>query len=196
MTRRRHHGPASTPERGSFSEWTRHLEAGISSLASTPVSLVMRHGVPSIEEFASEDTLVELLLDHGVHGVPVVDHAGYLVGFVSTTDVVRARHDDGDGEVQVAEGKARELSALGRGFHEERPPRLVREIMTAVAVDLLEHASLAKAAMLMATYRVHQVPVVTESGRVLGMITASDILSWLYEHRDVNRRRQAPKEQH
>jgi CBS domain-containing protein len=157
MTRRhRHAHHHDLAERGPFTEWARHLEAGVSSLSSTPVSEVMRRRVPPIDEHETEATLVELLLDHGVHGVPVVDRDRFLVGFVSATDLVRAHHEDGEGK-----------------------PCVVRELMTAVAVDLVETASLAKAALLMASYRVHQVPVVTELGHVVGMVTASDILAWL-----------------
>jgi CBS domain-containing protein len=157
-----------------FEEWSQHIEAGVSSLLTTPVSQVMRRRVPVIRESAGEDTLVELMLAHSVHGVPVVDEDDFLVGFVSTTDLVRARHEDGDTQVV-------EVNELEPGFHAVSATRTAGELMTPVAVDLVEDASLAKAALLMASYHLHQLPVVAESGRVVGIVTATDLLFWMLD---------------
>lgn len=188
MSRRRHHAdpPALTPEFTTFSDWTRHLEAGISSLATTPVSLVMRRDVPCIDEDASEESLVEMLLDRDIHGVAVVDRDKFLVGFVSTTDVVRTHHDEDDsyGEEPLVPSQL----GLGGGYHEQPVPRSIKEFMTTVAVDVLETASLAKASLLMARYKVHQLPVVRDDGRVAGLITATNILCWMYEQGASSRR--------
>ena len=157
-----------------FEEWSQHIESGVSSLLTTPVAEVMRRGLPVVRESIGEDALVETLLAHGVHGLPVVDDEDFLVGFVSTTDLVRARHDDGDtGVIDVVD--------LGPGFHAVPAERTVGELMTPVAVDLVETASLAKAAMLMASYHLHQIPVVNEMGRVVGLMTATDLLHWLLD---------------
>jgi CBS domain-containing protein len=162
----------------SFEEWSHHIEAGVSTLMTTPVAQVMRRGVPVVRDDVSEEALVELFLAHGVHGLPVVDADGFLVGFVSTTDLVRAHRDDGDddGDQEIVE-----VNDLGAGFHAVPTIRTVGDVMTPVAVDLVESASLAKCALLMASHHLHQIPVVTELGRVVGMMTATDLLYWMLE---------------
>ncbi len=178
----------STPD-PAFEEWSRHLEAGVSSFVTTPVSEVMRRNVPLIREAEDEDAIVETLLAHGVHGAPVVDDDGFLVGFVSTTDLVRARRDDGGTETL-------DLRGLGPGFHAVPVTRTARELMTPVAVDLIETASLAKAALLMASHHLHQIPVVTELGGVVGIVTATDLLFWMLDRIPRRPRRREGREVH
>lgn len=170
-------------------EWSHHIEAGVSSLMTTPVAQVMRRGVPPVRESTSEEALVDLLLSHGIHGLPVVDEEDFLVGFVSTTDLVRARHDDADTDVADVPG-------LGPGFHVVPVTHTAGELMTPVAVDLIETASVAKAALLMASYHLHQIPIVNDLGRVVGVVTATDLLFWMLDRIPRRTRRGGGREVH
>ncbi|MCS6810040.1 MAG: CBS domain-containing protein [Tepidimonas sp.] len=55
-----------------------------------PVAAVMVSPVPAVEPATLLRRLALLLLETGLPGVPVVDAAGTLVGFVSRTDVLKA----------------------------------------------------------------------------------------------------------
>ena len=58
-----------------------HVEAGI-------VDEVMTKTVVSVDEDASIEQVAELMVSRHVHGLPVVNAKGELVGFVSTMDVL------------------------------------------------------------------------------------------------------------
>ena len=55
------------------------------------------------------------------------------------------------------------------------------EIMTPLAVTVSETATIAEASALMALEGVHRLPVVNNamSGRVVGVVSALDVLGWL-----------------
>lgn len=90
-----------------------------------------------------------LLLARNLHAVPVVDHALALIGIVSRSDLVSLRLD-----------------------------HRVDAIMPSRIHALPEDAPLSYAIALMAFERIHEVPIVTEQGEVVGMITANDVLRW------------------
>lgn len=155
------------------------------ALSATTVRSVMRPEVVCVTDDTHEDALMALLLTHNLHGVPVVDEDGLLVGFVSMTDIVRERYENADtgttGPLRVAT-RSGVTYRLGGGFHEEVVPPRVSDFMSNVAVEISERASLATAATLMAARQVNQMPVVSESGQVVGMLHAYDVLRWLHDH--------------
>ena len=60
------------------------------SMARRPVSDVMVSPVPAVAEDTDLRRLAHVLLDTGLPGLPVTDDMGYLSGFVSRTDILRA----------------------------------------------------------------------------------------------------------
>ena len=52
----------------------------------------------------------------------------------------------------------------------------VAEVMTPVVVTLAEDALITEAAQIMIEKRIHRIPVVSESGRVVGIVSAVDLL--------------------
>jgi signal transduction histidine kinase/CheY-like chemotaxis protein len=138
-----------------------------------PISEVMARNVVCVPEHFSVTTLEELLLDRGLSGVPVVDDDGRPVGFVAMTDIVRELH------YRAETTQASADDSLGWGFHEEPEPRTVAQVMTPVAFELPASCLVAKAIRLMATQHVHRVPVVSEAGNLLGIVSAGDIVRYL-----------------
>ncbi len=156
------------------------------SASHTPVSAVMRREFVCAREDVSVESLAAALLDRGLSAAPVIDGRGRPVGYVSTSDLLRAFCEAGDAAEWQVEGPLSRGDAsgdrleLGAGFHAEPPARgTAAEVMTPFAFAVDENASLARAAALMAFERVHQVPVVSRSGRVVGVATAVDVLRWL-----------------
>lgn len=58
--------------------------------ARTPVADLMTSGVVSVTTDTETDEIIELMLDHKIGAVPVVDGEGQVVGIVSYVDVLRA----------------------------------------------------------------------------------------------------------
>jgi CBS domain-containing protein len=121
---------------------------------SVPVASVMSRRVVCVAPETPTSIVRELLLERGMTGAPVVDSKGTVVGFVSRADLLRNRWP--------------------------APPLKASQIMTPLAVTVTETASVAEASALMALEGVHRLPVVNNasSGKVVGVVSAVDILRW------------------
>jgi CBS domain-containing protein len=147
----------------------RHLPA---MATRTPIVRAMTHDVFCVRDDVSEATLAELLMSRDLNGAPVVDADARLCGFVSIADLVRWWEDNGDTHEEVP--------GLEDGFHEEPIARAtVAEIMNRAPIAIAESASIADAVLLLVEKRVAHAPVVSASGRVVGMISALDLLAWM-----------------
>jgi CBS domain-containing protein len=132
------------------------------------VDEVMVRNVISVHPDTSLRTATELMLEHGISGLPVVDEAGRLVGMLSKTDLVRHRLDE-DSEASVS---------LPSGQH-VLEGTTVEDVMTRQVLTAPAGASLAEAAKIMAIAGVHRVPVVTPEGALTGLVTTSDLVRWV-----------------
>jgi CBS domain-containing protein len=102
-------------------------------------------------------TVAEILADHDIGGVPVVDSAGQLVGVISQTNLVHLW--------------------ASSAAPSDWPALLVRDVMTAPAVTIRGSASLKQAAQLMTERGVHRLVVVGDDpGVALGVIADSDLV--------------------
>lgn len=128
------------------------------------------------------EALTAMILERNISGAPVVDAAGRPVGVVSKTDLIREQQAAGDDQETERLVTRRQGFESGPGFHAERITRAtVGEIMMPIAFTLPETASVSRAAALMALEGVHRVPVISEEGKVVGILSAMDILRWLAE---------------
>jgi len=149
--------------------------------AATPVSAIMSDPF-SIRPELSMQEIASLFVDRKISGVPVVDEAGKAIGVVSKTDLIEAQAsglatDQGPSRLPLV---TRDHEKLGKGFHAQNVSALTaKELMTPVVHSLPESASVAEAVALMAKQRVHRLPIVTGSGRVVGMVTTLDITRWV-----------------
>ncbi|MFO0572110.1 MAG: CBS domain-containing protein [Polyangiaceae bacterium] len=160
----------------------RNKDGAPGAAETTVVSEVMTRNVVCVPPELGVEALTSLFLERGISGAPVVDGAGRALGVVSKTDVLRDYADRGEtaevGKPEVHQGG---ISAeLDRGMHVQalREPT-VRDVMTPLAFTLPESASIARASALMALEGVHRVPVVTSAGKVVGILSALDVLRWL-----------------
>jgi CBS domain-containing protein len=117
----------------------------------TPVSQIMTADVWCARDDLDLPSLRRILVERRFTGVPVVDDLGRCIGVVSMTDLVRA-----------GTGAAR-----------------VRDVMERLTFVLPDNASISQAAALMALEHVHRVPIVTDDGKVAGIVSSIDILGWL-----------------
>jgi CBS domain-containing protein len=98
-----------------------------------------------------------LLDQHHIHGLPVVDDAGLLVGVISATDMLRARTTE-------------HLWAAWPGLK-------VRHLMSAPPITIGLDATLEEAAATMEAEQVHRLVVVgDDDGAPVGILSTSDIV--------------------
>ncbi|SDX77234.1 CBS domain-containing protein [Halobellus clavatus] len=107
------------------------------------------------------DTLVEdaakKMLDEEIGSVVVVDD-GHLVGILTNTDFVRI----------VAERRPKDQTP-------------VSEYMSDTAVTTTAQVPIAQVAESMIEHGIHHVPVVDDGGAVIGMVTTTDLASYVSE---------------
>jgi CBS domain-containing protein len=149
------------------------------------VSEIMTKSVICVHPELGIEALTALFLEHGISGAPVVDRAGKPIGVVTKTDLVRAYSEAAGGDdgqplrVRTQSGAEYEL---GPGFHVEAISRsTVADIMTAMTFALPETSPIGQAAGLMAYEGVHRVPIVSQTGEVVGLLSTLDVMRWLAE---------------
>jgi CBS domain-containing protein len=89
--------------------------------------------------------VVDELLRHRIHGAPVVDRTGQIVGMISLMDLAA------------------------------RPGKQVRDVMSPEPVSASEDAPVEELAGMMLDQMVRRIPI-TRGGRVVGLVSASDII--------------------
>lgn len=153
------------------------------SAGVTPIAEVMTAAVWCVTADVSVETVTAVFLERGISGAPVVDDDGFPIGLITKTDLLRERRVEGDTEDHQPlriHTLAGDQIDLGPGFHADRVARAtVGEIMTPVAFTLPERAPLARAAALMSFEGVHRIPVVSDEGQVVGILSALDIVKWV-----------------
>jgi CBS domain-containing protein len=149
----------------------------------TPLAEIMSTVVVCVSPDTGLDEVRALLLRHSIGGVPVVDEQGRPVGIVSQVDLLRVREEDGDTQEMrriTARPRRRAPDGLERGSHLLEPePLTARDVMSPVVLALHESASIGQAAALMAFEGVHRLPIVSDLGQVVGILSALDVLGWL-----------------
>lgn len=132
-----------------------------------PVRQIMHAPVITIEPDALAVDAAELMEEHNIRRIPVVDEDGFLVGIVSDSDVL---------EAETAESLR---STYEPGVEEDW--LAVSDIMTREVITIGPDATLGELVCTMLEHKVGGVPVVEpdpthpKQVRVVGMITETDI---------------------
>jgi len=148
---------------------------------------LMNSQVLAVPETMTVRELAAFLVDNEISGAPVEDAAGHLVGVVSFTDVALAASEGAAAERERSSpdyfvrgwedtASAEEL----RGFHVEDGDTLVREVMTPAVYSVTEDTPVAQVAETMIDSHIHRL-LVTRAGRVVGIVSSSDLLGLLVE---------------
>lgn len=116
------------------------------------VDPIVVHANASLSEVAA------LLDHHHIHGVPVVDGAGSLVGVLSQTDLIRARSTE----------------YLWANW----PGLAVRHLMTSPAITVTRSTPIPMAAAKMEKHHIHRLVVVSDEDEHLpiGVISTTDLV--------------------
>jgi CBS-domain-containing membrane protein len=131
---------------------------------------VMTRAVVTVSPAAPYRDLVDLLVEHRFSAVPVVDAFQRVTGVVSEADLLRKIEYAGEKEPRLFDGRRRRSDRLkGAG-------RTAADLMTSPSVTVLSGSSIAAAARLMDGEQVKRLPVVDDLGRLVGIVSRSDLL--------------------
>ena len=117
--------------------------------------------------------VAELLAEHGISGLPVVDAAGTVVGVVSEADILYKERT----ETHARRGLFGLLLDASRIEADAKlQARTAGEAMTAPALTIEPTRSVTEAAALMLDESVNRLPVVDEDGQLIGIVTRADLV--------------------
>ena len=131
---------------------------------------IMTFGAATVRESDTALQAIELLVDHCISALPVLDGAGKLKGILTERDFLRAE----------AIRPAELLAMPSEARRQELAKLRVDEIMTQTCVTIGPDTSLGDALDVMDRRALKRLPVVSE-GKVVGLVSRSDILRALVE---------------
>ncbi len=143
------------------------------------VADLMTRDVAVINRKSDVHELEKLLLEKRVHGLPVVNDEGILVGVISQTDLLAWHYNSGvDGAAFYDTSRLHvtdEASMAGLQLTDIQTAS-VEEVMSPLVHCIRADLPIAVAASTMVRLRIHRLVVVDDTLRVQGVISALDIL--------------------
>lgn len=136
----------------------------------TNVADLMTTEVVSVDETAGFKQMVELIEQHRISALPVVDGQRRVIGVVSEADLILKEDRIDLGEHYVFESHRR------RQERERAGGTTARELASVPAVTIGPGDSVQEAAKLMHDRAIKRLPVVDGDGRLVGVISRSDVL--------------------
>lgn len=132
---------------------------------------VMTDGVVSVTEETPYKEIVETLAQNGVSAVPVIDEDRRVIGIVSEADLLHKMEFTGlEPHVHLLERRQRRVARA------KAAGDIARDLMSSPAVTVSSGGSLPAVAKMMDDERVKRLPVVDEQGRLVGIVSRSDLL--------------------
>ena len=119
---------------------------------------------------------LELMIENKVSALPVLDHDGRCVGILSTRDFVDVAYELDESLSALEHESELWWGTFVRNLSQHVGQRSVMELMTEDVVSVGPETLLVQAASKMLQERVHRLPVVDSQGRLLGIISMSDVL--------------------
>lgn len=136
----------------------------------TTVADLMTTEVLSVDETAGFKQMVQLIEQHRISALPVVDAQRRLIGVVSEADLLLKEDEVALREHHVFESPRR------RQEREKASGTTARELMSSPAVTIGSEESIRNAAKLMHDRGIKRLPVVDGEGRLVGLISRSEVL--------------------
>lgn len=130
-----------------------------------PISSIMTTDVQSVHTAQKPSEVRQLLASASFHHVPVLDGTK-VIGIISATDMARLSLGAFTEDVRSVD------MYLDAQFS-------VADMMTPEPTVLNDHATVRKAAEVLAEGNFHALPVVTKGGALAGMVTSTDVIRYL-----------------
>jgi CBS-domain-containing membrane protein len=141
------------------------------------VSDVMTSEVVGVRADTGYKQIADLLVRYGISAVPVVDDRDVVLGVVSEADLLpKLNYPDRVAMHPLVSRRRREAGRKATGD-------TAADLMTSPATTIQRDAPVARAARLMEAARVKRLPVVDDSGRLVGIVSRRDLVR-LYARSD------------
>jgi len=133
-----------------------------------------RHELKTIDPSATIDGAIEILLQHGISGAPVVnERTGEVLGMVSSSDFLLKEEC---GALLPMEGSAQNVEGYLTAARKIMATTVGEVMSERSALRIKYDESMRHAADMMARDRVHRLLVVDDDGSLMGILTRSDVM--------------------
>lgn len=136
---------------------------------------LMTEAVVSVRPDMPVNSLARLLSERGISAVPVTDGEGRLLGLVTEADLLRRVAGVEDRPISWLRGLFSDASFQAQNYAKTHGST-ARDVMTTRLITVEPGATVAHCAGVMEEHRIKRLPVV-EDGRLVGVISRSDLLS-------------------
>ena len=130
-------------------------------------------------------SIQRMFLDESIHGAPVVDGEGRVVGVITSADLLRAvseEHDSAGGDQSylrdVLEFSSPDWAQMPEDFQDRLTQLTATDFMTDRVVSVSPDATVAEVALMIGQARVHRVCVV-KGDELVGIISTFDLVAEL-----------------
>ena len=161
------------------------------NVTSTPTAAsIMSRGIVSVDESNSLQDAMQIMTEHHVSGVPVIDEGRRCIGVISTSDIVsfvEADQEAIEGTIQRTESwfnpetQKWEESIFSHDMLGEYDLVRVSEAMTINPLTVTSETPVTVVARRMVDHGIHRVFVVDAQQRLQGVISAFDFVEFVAE---------------
>ncbi len=132
-------------------------------------------------EYGDELAVVwEMMRERKLKGVPVIDRARRVIGIVTIVDFLKRVDKTQHAHPQILD-RMRAFIRRTPGLTTEKP-EVVGEIMSAPVMTAREDTHIVSLIPLFSEHNIHHVPIVDKEGRIVGMVTQTDLSVALYRY--------------
>ncbi len=132
--------------------------------------VTMPHNTPYLD-------VVKLFLEHGIHGAPVVDNQGTLIGVISEKDLLRALYPSYENFYTHPEDYM--IHKGLKSTAEDARKKTVEHIMNKRLVSVTPNMNIRNVGAMMVATGIHRIPVINKQKKLIGMISRHHIYNTL-----------------
>jgi CBS-domain-containing membrane protein len=140
-------------------------------LQRIPVRDIMTTPVITIGPDADIHNASQILTDHKISGLPVVDEENIVIGIITEADILEMT---GINRGHTIRDLIRHL--LGEPVQPIPEGTSLKKFMSTPAITIDPDADIRRAAKIMIDRKVKRLPVVDDQGKLLGIVSRSDIV--------------------
>jgi len=152
------------------------------TLFQLSVKEAMTTHVVTVDITGDVQCALDLMAENHVAALPVVDGHNHCVGILSASDIVQFARELDHGLAEFESSGVLTWGAYLEHLGENAGYKAVRDMMTVEVASITECTSLANAAAAMLREKVHRLPVLDKHGKLLGLLSTTDILRAFVEH--------------
>jgi len=138
----------------------------------------MTANLVTVKPLDTVETVLKLLEERHISGLPVVNEDGKVVGVISEADLLFKERPLRMPLYLTFLGSVIYLEPLDKFAQQLKKTLgiLVQDVMTPDPITITPDAPVSQAANLMLEKRINRVPVVDKEGKLIGIITRSDLM--------------------